>query len=435
MNDHESGVLAHLLEGAGYREVPDPAEADVILVNTCAIREKAEQKVYSQLGRYRSLKESRPGLVLAVGGCMAQSEGRRVLSRAPFVDLVFGTHALMDVPSLLGRVREQRRRIVATEVSSDPSRVEALYAHSRGLGLKAFVTVMHGCDNFCAYCVVPHVRGREMSRPASEIVAEVERLSAEGVVEVTLLGQNVNSYGQKPQGDTSFAELVRRVAAVEGVRRIRFTTSHPKDLSEDLITLFAEETKLMPHIHLPLQSGSDRILRAMNRGYTSAHYRALVEKLRRIVPGIAVTSDLIVGFPGETEGDFEATLRVMAEIVFDNLFSFKFSPRPRTAAAAMIDALPAGVKEERLQRLQALQREHTLQRNQELVGRICTVLVEGASRVGGAQWTGRTPENKIVNFPGPGVGVGEELAVRIAGARINSLVGELAGAEAPCTCK
>jgi tRNA-2-methylthio-N6-dimethylallyladenosine synthase len=427
-------VLAHLLEEAGHREVPDPADADVILVNTCAIREKAEQKVYSQLGRYRALKESRPDLVLGVGGCMAQSEGRRVLSRAPHVDLIFGTQALADVPALLARVREHRRRIVATEMVSDPARVEALYAHSRGRGFKAFVTAMQGCDNFCAYCVVPHVRGREMSRPPSEIVGETRRLAAEGVVEVTLLGQNVNSYGQKPRGDGDFADLVRRVARVEGIRRIRFTTSHPKDLSDELIGLFAEEPKLMPHIHLPLQSGSDRILRAMNRHYTAVHYLQLVERLRRRRPGIAITSDMIVGFPGETEEDFTATLGIMEAVTFDNLFSFKFSPRPRTAAASLPDAVAGEVKEERLGRLQALQREHTLRRNGELVGAMRLVLVEGASKTGGAQCTGRTPENKIVNFSASGLCPGAEVPIRIVEARANSLAGELAAEEASCTC-
>jgi tRNA-2-methylthio-N6-dimethylallyladenosine synthase len=427
MNDHDSGVLARLLEEDGHLEVAEASDADVILVNTCAVRERAEQKVYSQLGRYRALKEERPGLVLGVGGCVAQGEGRRVFRRAPFVDLVFGTQNVQEVPELIRAVRESKRRAVATRMADDPATLESLYAHARGRGPRAYVTVMQGCDNYCSYCIVPFVRGREVSRPAAEVVAEVERLAADGVVEVTLLGQNVNSFGQKPRGEADFPELVQRVARVEGIRRIRFTTSHPKDLSERLIRAFAEVPALMPHLHLPLQSGSDRVLEGMRRGYTRAQYLELVGRLRAARPGIALTSDLIVGFPGESEEDFAETLRVMEEVVFDGVFSFKFSPRPGTVAARLPDPVPEPVREERLARLLALQQEHTLRRNRDLEGHLRAVLVEGPSRAGGAQLMGRTPENKIVNFAGDPAWTGREVPVRIRDAGVHSMTGEAAG--------
>jgi tRNA-2-methylthio-N6-dimethylallyladenosine synthase len=426
MNDHDSATLAGLLASAGHVEVGDADEADLILVNTCAIREKAEQKVYSQLGRYKLLKERKPGIIVGVGGCMAQGEGRRVLSRAPYVDIVFGTQTLHRIADMVREVEKRRRRLVWVEMDHDPSAMEILYAHSRAEGIKAFITVMQGCDNYCAYCIVPHVRGREISRPGGEIVAEAERLAALGAREVTLLGQNVNSYGLKGGDGTDFPGLIRRVAAVGGIDRIRFTTSHPKDLGEELIRLFAEEPKLMPHIHLPLQSGSDRVLEAMNRRYTAAHYLGLVAKLREAVPRIAITSDMIVGFPGETEEDFAATMRVMDEVVFDNLFSFKFSPRRGTRAAAMEERLPDAVKEERLSRLQERQTAYSLGRNRMWIGAVRPVLVEGASKAGGVQFTGRTPENKIVNFPGAPEGIGRIMDVTVTDAFLHSLVGEKA---------
>ncbi len=428
MNDHDSGVLARLLEEAGHLEVARPDEADLIVVNTCAIREKAEQKLFSQLGRYRLLKDRRPDLTIAVGGCVAQDAGRRLFRRAPYVDLVFGTHALQDVPDLVARVRRTGRRIVATPEEQDPERLEAFYAHHRARAVTAYVTVMQGCDNYCAYCIVPYVRGRELSRPADEVVAEVERLVAQGVAEVTLLGQNVNSYGLKPRGETDFPALVRRLARIPGLLRIRFTTSHPKDLSDDLIRCFGEVPALMPHIHLPLQSGSDRVLEAMRRRYTVARYLSLVERLREVRPEISITSDMIVGFPGETEEDFRATLEVMERVRFDGLFSFKFSPRPGTLAARLPEPVPEPVKEERLARLQALQQAHTLERNQALVGTVRPVLVEGPSKAGGGQVSGRTPENKIVNFPGDPAWVGREVDVRITAAAVNSLRGEVPAA-------
>lgn len=425
MNDHDSETLAGLLDESGYLEVFAPEDADLILLNTCAIREKAEQKVYSQLGRYKLLKNKRPELLIGVGGCMAQGDGRKVFSRAPYVDLVFGTQTVQNVPDMVATVLEKRRRLVSTKMDNDPAAMEELYRHVRPTGLKSFVTVMQGCDNYCAYCIVPHVRGREMSRPSSEIVSEVARLVEGGVKEVTLLGQNVNSYGLKGGDGVNFPQLISKVAEVEGLKRIRFTTSHPKDLSDELIRLFGEEPKLMPHIHLPLQSGSDAVLRAMNRKYDTARYWALIEKLRGVNPEIAITSDMIVGFPGETEEDFGATLEMMERVVFDGLFSFKFSPRRGTAAADLDGQIDEEVSVERLARLQALQNVHTLAKNRSWIGRACAVLVEGLSKNGQGRVAGRTPENRIVNFDGQESLAGEIVNVRIVEAAVNSMMGEM----------
>jgi len=427
MNDHDSEAMAGIMRGAGYDEAARPADADVILVNTCAIREKAEQKAYSQIGRYKQLKAKRPGMVIGVGGCMAQSAGEGVLSRVPYVDFVFGTQAMHRILEMVDEVKEKRRQPVWIGMGEDPSTMEKLYAHSSSQdGLKAFVTVMQGCDNYCAYCIVPYVRGRELSRPSEDIVSEVRRHVAGGVREVTLLGQNVNSYGLKGGDGADFSELIRKVSEVEGLKRIRFTTSHPKDLTDELISLFNSVDKVMPHIHLPLQSGSNAILAAMNRRYTVERYLSLIDKLRGEVPEIAITSDVIVGFPGEGEEEFRATLDVMERVRFDGLFSFKFSPREGTRAAKMEDALPEEVKEARLAILQDLQREHTLERNELWVGRVRPTLVEGSSKSGGGQLMGRTPENKIVNFHGDKSLIGEVVEVRVTRGGINSMVGELA---------
>lgn len=425
MNDHDSATLAGLLEKAGHRRVGEAEEADIILLNTCTVRDKADQKAYSQLGRYRQMKDKRPELVIGVGGCMAQGEGRRVLSRAPYVDMVFGTQTLHKVAEMVEQVEFDRRKLVWVEMDQPPEALDEFYANSRAEGHKAFITVMQGCQNHCAYCIVPTVRGNEVSRPADEVVAEATRLAGEGVREVTLLGQNVNSYGERGSTGVNFPALVRRVAKVEGVERIRFTTSHPKDLGDELIELFATEPKLMTHIHLPLQAGSNRILKLMNRRYTFEHYFGLIEKLRAAVPGIALSSDMIVGFPGETREDFEDTLEAMRKVKYDFLFSFKYSPRRGTPAAAMEDQLPEEEKEARLAELQALQKEHTLERNRAQIGLVKSVLVDGQSKAGGGQLMGRTPENKVVNFTGLAELVGKTVEVEVIDAYINSMTGRL----------
>jgi tRNA-2-methylthio-N6-dimethylallyladenosine synthase len=424
MNVQDAEKMAALLEPSGYETTDDPGRADLILVNTCSIREKAAQKIYSQLGRFRALKEGNPRLRIGVGGCLAQQWGERFFRRAPYVDLVFGTHQIHRLPEMVGELERARRRIVETGFC-DRVRSLCIPAHPASGAVGAFVTIMQGCNNFCAYCVVPNLRGREESRPLPEILGEVEMLAGQGIREVTLLGQNVNSYGQTLPEKTDFAELIGAIGKVSGMERIRFTTSHPKDLSARLIACFGGVAPLCEHIHLPVQSGSDRVLRRMNRGYTAAAYREKVAALRRACPGISITSDVIVGFPGEEEGDFQETLKLMREIRFDNLFSFQYSEREGTAAVGMDRPVCDNVKRERLRMLQTLQEEHTLEKNRACVRRLEKVLVEGPSRNGNGDMTGRTRGNRIVNFPGTTRLIGKTISVRIVEAFPHSLRGEL----------
>ncbi|GFO69474.1 tRNA-2-methylthio-N(6)-dimethylallyladenosine synthase [Geomonas limicola] len=398
MNVSDSEKIVGLMQGIGYVETKDSTQADLILLNTCSIRAKAEQKVYGHLGKFKSLKESRPGLIIGVGGCVAQQEGEKLLKRAPFVNLVFGTHNLHQLQDMV-RGAEAGRRSSATDFIDDEARFDLFLPQGREGGVSRFVTVMQGCDNFCAYCIVPHVRGREISRSAAKIVDEVRQLTASGVTEVTLLGQNVNSYAAKNPGEPDFADLLRLVAELDGVKRLRFTTSHPKDMSQRLIDCFAEIPKLAPHIHLPAQSGSDRVLKAMNRGYTAEQYLAKVTALKKACPQIQFTGDMIVGFPGETEEDFLATLDLIQEVQYADLFSFIYSARPGTAAAMLPDLTDPAEKQARLERLQVLQKKVTLERNQSLVGTVQQVLVEGLSSSGECLF-GRTGGNRATLLAG-----------------------------------
>ena len=402
MNVYESLQMARILAAHGYAETPSVRRAHLIVVNTCAVREKAEQKVASFLGRLAAQKAENPELVIAVGGCVAQSMGRRLVERMPFVDVVFGTHAVGRLGEHVERARREKRPVVDVLMGErcDFSGAGRLPRKEEARSATAFVTIMQGCDNFCTYCVVPHVRGRETSRPPEDVIAEVEGLAARGVREVTLLGQNVNSYGRK-EGMAGFAELLRRVAAVPGILRVRFTTSHPRDLSEELIAAFGEIEKICPHLHLPVQSGSDRILKKMNRGYTRAEYLKKVERLRAARPGISLTSDFIAGFPGETEEDFEATLSLIREVRFDGLFGFRYSDRPPAAAARFSGKVAPGVAGERLARLLDLGGELAGEAYGRLVGKTVEVLVEGPAKADRAQLSGRTGCHKIVNFPLP----------------------------------
>ncbi|GFO61661.1 tRNA-2-methylthio-N(6)-dimethylallyladenosine synthase [Geomonas silvestris] len=411
MNVSDSEKIVGLMQGIGYVETKDSAQADLILLNTCSIRAKAEQKVYGHLGKFKSLKESRPGLIIGVGGCVAQQEGEKLLKRAPFVNLVFGTHNLHQLQDMV-RGAEEGRRSSATDFIDDEARFDLFLPHGREGSVSRFVTVMQGCDNFCAYCIVPHVRGREISRSAAKIVDEVRQLTASGVTEVTLLGQNVNSYAAKNPGEPDFADLLRLVAEIDGVKRLRFTTSHPKDMSQRLIDCFAEIPKLAPHIHLPAQSGSDRVLKAMNRGYTAGQYLAKVSALKKACPEIQFTGDMIVGFPGETEADFQATLDLMQEVTYADLFSFIYSARPGTAAADLPDATDPAEKQARLERLQALQKKVTLERNQSLVGTVQEVLVEGPSSSGECLF-GRTGGNRATLLDGDEALAGELVKVKV----------------------
>jgi len=411
MNVYDSGQIQSRLAPMGYSPTEVLEQADLIIVNTCSIRDKAEQKAFSFLGRLSTLKQRNPGLIIGMGGCVAQQEGRRVLKRMPHVDLVFGTHAISRLPQIIQRIQNMRCRVVDIDISETISADDFIPSPFPHTDASAFVTIMRGCDNYCTYCIVPYVRGRESSRPMDDIISEIRQLVDGGVREVTLLGQNVNSYGQK-EGFGSFAQLLEQVQDVEKLERIRFTTSHPKDLSSELILSFRKLYKLCRHIHLPVQSGSDRILKRMNRRYTRAQYLDKVHQLRQICPDIAITSDIIVGFPGETQQDFQATLSLIDEVGFDGLFAFIYSDRPNAPAVRFHDKVEDDVKKERLQRVLACQGDHTFRKNQALVGTVQQILVDGFdnprerseageksdSKNGRRQWTGRTSSNKIVHF-------------------------------------
>ncbi len=436
MNIYDSEKIAGLLARQGYFPTRRQSEADLIVVNTCAIREKAEQKVFSYLGRLAGLKRRRRKLLVAVGGCVAQQQGARILERQPCVDIVFGTQAIGRLPGLVERAEAGFRPLTDTAPAQGIEMITGTPSGGLGAGVSRFVTIMRGCDNYCTYCVVPFVRGREVSRNPEAVVAEVRELTAGGAREVTLLGQNVNSYGQK-EGLCSFAELLERVNRVAGLARIRFTTSHPKDLSDELIGAFGRLDKLCRHLHLPVQAGADRILKRMNRGYTRQRYLEKVARIRSACPGIALTTDIIVGFPGETAADFEETLDLIRTVEYDSLFAFKYSDRPGAPARRFGDKVPEEEKKRRLKAVLDSQEEITRRKNQERVGRIERVLVEGTSRkyaVAGlhdtaVQWTGRTSENRIVNFVQDGgatvesVRPGMLLDVRIEKAFAHSLWG------------
>ena len=422
MNEYDSHRVMRLLAGLGFSTTQDINRADLIFINTCSIREKAVQKLYSFLGRLRPLKASRPDLMIVVGGCVAQQEGKRMVRRSPIVDVVMGTHGINRLPDLIRDAWADDRPLVYTEFDYDLRRPET---DNEPAPLTTFLTVMQGCDNFCSYCVVPYVRGREISRPPEDIVAEAESLVARGAREITLLGQNVNSYGRGLDQPVSFASLVARVANIDGLWRLRFTTSHPKDLSDDLMRAIADVGPLCEHVHLPIQSGSDRILTAMRRGYTRDDYLARVNRLREICPDIALTTDIIVGFPGESNEDFRATMDLVHQVRFDGMFSFMYSDRPQTKASRMKGKIDETVKSDRLLELQNTQKEITIACNQKLVGRSMEILVEGRSVRYPEQLTGRTRSNKILNFKGPDHLIGRLAEPVVTDAWANSLRGRL----------
>ncbi|GBC86685.1 tRNA-2-methylthio-N(6)-dimethylallyladenosine synthase [bacterium HR12] len=423
MNEHDSERIAGLLTADGYVPTEDAARADVIVFNTCAVRENADNRLYGNLGHLRPLKERNPRLRIVVAGCLAQKDGAGILERAPWVDVVVGTHAL---PGLLSLLRAAEREGPQLDVREYTEVFPSALPARREVAHHAWVSVSVGCDNACTFCIVPLVRGPQRSRPMEDILAEVRALASQGVVEVTLLGQNVNTYGRDLTVPGSprrprFAELLRRVNEVEGLRRIRFTSPHPHDFTPDVIEAMASSEKVCEHIHFPLQSGSDRILAAMRRSYRRERYLAWLDEIRAAIPGIAVTTDIIVGFPGETEEDFRETLEVVERARFDQAFMFQYSPRPGTRAAMMPDQVPKGVVQELFDRLVALQERISLEIMREHVGRTVEVLVEGTGRKGGVQ--GRTRTNKVVHLPGE-IPPGTFLDVRIVSAHPHHLVGE-----------
>ena len=430
MNVYDSEQMLRLLAPLNYRPTSQLDKADLILLNTCSIREKAEHKVYSFLGRLVRMKRLRPDIIIGVGGCVAQQEGYRLVERAPQIDIVFGTFALGRLPSLIEQIKDRKKQVVDVNPRGSSELLCVKGPVLKVERVTAFVTIMQGCDNFCTYCVVPYVRGREVSRKAEEILKEIRLLVENGVREVTLIGQNVNAYGQKNGHGCDFTALLERVNDIEGLQRIRFTTSHPKDLSDRLIEAFCRIDKLAPHIHLPVQSGSSRVLRRMNRGYTRDLYVKKVARLRNARPGIAITSDIIVGFPGEETVDFEATVDLVREVGFDGLFLFKYSDRPNVPAARFSNKVPEAVKGERFSTLLEVQRGFTLRKNKALVGTIQEVLVEGPSKKSPNQLTGRTLCNKIINLKDSTnsmARVGQILPVRIVEAFSHSLLGHPVG--------
>jgi len=432
MNVHDSERLAGLLEADGMQATDDVEQADVVVLNTCCIRENADNKLYGNLGHLKSLKDRRPGMQIAVGGCLAQKDRDVIQARAPQVDAVFGTHNVGRAAELLAEaaaggspVMEILEETVLDEDRAFPSALPV----RRELPYTAWVTIQIGCDNACAFCIVPAVRGKEISRPFDQVVEEVRALAAAGTVEVTLLGQNVNSYGRDlTHRRPLFAELLGAVGAVDGMRRVRFTSPHPKDLRPETIAAMAESPSACEHLHLPLQSGSDRTLAAMHRGYTAARYLERLASARAAIGDLAVTTDLIVGFPGETDDDFERTLEVVAEAAYDSAYTFVFSPRPGTQAAAMVDRyVPADVVADRFERLKVVVERSALARHQARVGRTEEVLVEGPSKKDPAVATGRTRQNKLVHFPVDGAlpAAGSFASVRVTSAAAHFLRGDL----------
>jgi len=424
MNEYDSDKMADVLRAnAGYETVADPNQADLILFNTCSVREKAQEKVFSDLGRVKHLK--RKGVLIGVGGCVASQEGAAIVERAPYVDIVFGPQTLHRLPQLI----ERRQTLGRPQVDISFPEIEKFdnLPPARVEGASAFVSIMEGCSKYCSYCVVPYTRGEEVSRPLDDVMAEVVGLVEQGVKEITLLGQNVNAY-RGAMGDGSeiadFALLIECVAELPGLQRIRFTTSHPKEFTQRLIDVYERVPQLVSHLHLPVQHGSDRILAAMKRGYSVLEYKSTVRKLKRARPGISLSSDFIVGFPGETEADFDQLMRLVEDVGFDASFSFVFSPRPGTPAAALHDDTPQAVKLERLQRLQALLEKQARAISDSRVVTCQRILVEGPSRRDASELMGRTECNRIVNFKGPAQWVGEMLDVTVTQALPHSLRGE-----------
>ena len=426
MNDYDSARIVDLLgEELGYEQTTELEEADLVVINTCSIREKAQEKVFSDLGRIREVKKLRPEMKIAVGGCVASQEGEGVVKRAPWVDVVFGPQTLHRLPELLkARAKKGKPQVdVSFPEIEKFDHLPAPHAH----GASAFVSIMEGCSKYCSYCIVPYTRGEEISRPLVDVLVEIAQLADQGVKEVTLLGQNVNAYrGLSPQGDiVDFATLLEYVHDIDGIERIRYTTSHPREFTSRLIDCYTRLPKLVSHVHLPVQSGSDRVLAAMKRGYTALEYKSIIRKLRAARPNLSIATDIIVGFPGETQADFEATMELVKWVGFDASFSFIFSPRPGTPAARLPDDTPYDVKLERLQTLQAEIDAKAAEIRRSMLGSVERVLVVGPAKRGEGMLSARTDNNRIVNFPGDESLVNRMVRVKITDVYPHTLGGEL----------
>ncbi len=434
MNEYDSAKMADVLADAHGLELAQSAEeADVLLLNTCSIREKAQEKVFSQLGQWRELKERRPDILIGVGGCVASQEGEAIRKRAPFVDLVFGPQTLHRLPAMISEVRSRHSAVV--DVSFPEIEKFDCMPEPRVDGPTAFLSVMEGCSKYCTFCVVPYTRGEEVSRPFDDIIVEAATLAGKGVREINLLGQNVNAYrGAMDDGSLAdLALLVTYIAAIEGIDRIRYTTSHPQEMSDSLIAVYGEVPELVSHLHLPVQSGSDRVLSAMKRNHTVLEYKSKIRRLREVRPDISLSSDFIIGFPGESDADFEATMNLIADIGFDNSYSFIYSRRPGTLAAEFPDDVPHEIKKQRLSRLQSRIAGLTADISAAMVSSEQRILVEGPSRRNPAQMAGRTENNRVVNFNGGRELIGRFVRVRIVEALPNSLQGEFLAVDDPLT--
>ena len=426
MNEYDSARIADVLKVSHNLELTDdPLIADVLLLNTCSVREKPQEKVFSYLGKWRLLKEKRPEIILGVGGCVASQEGKLIRYRAPYVDLIFGPQTLHRLPAMLTEVQNLHKPII--DISFPEIEKFDCLPDPQAKGVTTFVSIMEGCSHYCTFCVVPYTRGEEVSRPFDDIIAEVVVLAEQGVREITLLGQNVNGYrGKMVDGEIAdLAILLSYVAAIDGIDRIRYTTSHPLELSDSLIQVYTEIPKLVSHLHLPVQSGSDRILSLMKRGHTILEYKQKVRHLKQARPNLSLSSDFIVGFPGETEADFQKTMDLIAEIGFDHSFSFIYSPRPGTPASEIHDDVPITIKKQRLNQLQTLINEQVTAISQEMVGTLQTILVEQPSRKNKQELSGRTENNRVVNFVGNMDLLGQFVEVEITKVLPNSLRGEL----------
>jgi tRNA-2-methylthio-N6-dimethylallyladenosine synthase len=427
MNEYDSAKMLDVLaEGCGLAFTDEESEADVLLLNTCSIREKAQEKVFSQLGRWKKLKQGKPGMVIGVGGCVASQEGEAIRTRAPYVDIVFGPQTLHRLPEMLRKSRDTGNAVVDISFP-EIEKFDHLPA-PKSDGVKAFVSIMEGCSKYCTFCVVPYTRGEDISRPLDDVIAEVASLAEQGVREVNLLGQNVNAYrGETHDGDIAdLALLIHYVAAIDGIDRIRYTTSHPVEFSDNLIEAYATVPELVSHLHLPVQSGSDRILSMMKRGHSALEYKHKINKLRKIRPDISMSSDFIIGFPGETDADFNATMKLIDDIGFDASFSFIYSARPGTPAAFMPENVDMETKKQRLKQLQDKLLGQANQISRRMVGSRQRILVEGYSRKSELELSGRTENNRVVNFVGPDELIGQFVEVEITQALNNSMKGILA---------
>ena len=426
MNEYDSAKMAEVLGSSHALEVTQhPELADVLLLNTCSIREKAQEKVFSELGRWKALKDARPGVVIGVGGCVASQEGEAIRARAPYVDIIFGPQTLHRLPAMLDAARRSQQAVI--DISFPEIEKFDCLPSPRANGPTAFVSIQEGCSKYCSFCVVPYTRGEEVSRPFDDLIAEVVALAEQGVREITLLGQNVNAY-RGPMHDGQVADLallINYLAAIDGIDRIRYTTSHPLEMTDSLIQAYADVPELVGHLHLPVQSGSDRVLALMKRNHTALEYRSMIRRLREARPDISISSDFIVGFPGETEADFEQTMTLIEQVGFDHSFSFIYSQRPGTPAASLSDDVSLSVKKQRLARLQARIIEQAVAISEAMVGTVQRVLVEKPSRKRSDQLSGRTENNRVVNFDATPELVGEFVDIRITEALPNSLRGEL----------